>query len=359
MKHRGSASIRQKLGCWIHERWRTELVLRLPRISAKLGFSWLDLRNRFERLSRDDRTAGRICDWRDSSALIVSRAFPDVGLRLLREATRAWPIDLGAATGPAMADGRPLVSILIPIGGTARLSQFKLALASARSQKGIATEVIVVEQSRTADLANKLPSDVRYVHQVPDESVHGFNKSWALNRAAREASGEILVLLDGDYLLPEQFASECHRILRLVEGVRPTRFIFYLDEHSTLALSRGSDLQSVAVVEEIVANNPTPIAVRCSTYWEIGGHDEAYVGWGGEDTEFLDRLRTRSVAEGGWMPVLHAWHPAAPKKESGHRNRELHDRTMAVPAEERIRRLTVQAERVGSTISTSPAGSKQ
>ena len=39
------------------------------------------------------------------------------------------------------------------------------------------------------------------------------------------------------------------------------------------------------------------------------------------------------------MPVIHAWHPSAPKKVDGDRNRGLHEAKMAAPAAERIARL--------------------
>jgi len=113
------------------------------------------------------------------------------------------------------------------------------------------------------------------------------------------------------------------------------------------------DPRRISSLEKIVANTPMPVAVRRSTYWDIGGHDEGYVGWGGEDTEFLDRLRTRPMSEAGWMPVLHVWHAAAEKKSSGERNRAFHEARMSAPAEERIARL-----RASDRGATALAGSK-
>jgi hypothetical protein len=240
-----------------------------------------------------------------------------------------------AETAPT-ACAVPVVSILIPIGGSGRPMQFGLALAAARAQDGVACEVIVVEQSPTPVLAGTMPADVRYVHQVIDDPSR-FNKSAALNRGAAEARGEALIVLDADYLLPARFAAECHRALGAVESMRPARLLFHLDEASTEAFAAHRDTSRVSGIEKVVANNPTPVAVRRSTYFEVGGHDEGYVGWGGEDTEFLDRLRTRPISEAGWMPVIHAWHAPAPKKADGDRNRAFHASRMAIPASERIR----------------------
>jgi hypothetical protein len=318
----------------VHERWRAETVLRLPRAARAFGLSWRELHNRAERTRIDPRTGGVECLWPDSSVLTTTRVFPSVGVRLLRHVLREWPIDLEAGACATLPD-EPAVSILIPIGGASRLAQFELALSAARAQEGIACEIVVVEQSRVPTLSGGLPADVRYVHQVQDGAL-AFKKSSALNHAAREAKGEYLIILDADYLLPTRFAAECCRVLRDVESVRPARLLFYLDEASTVAMSAHLDPFQITGIEKVVANNPTPIAVRRSTYWQIGGHDEGYVGWGGEDSEFLDRLRTLPICEAGWMPVMHAWHAPAPKKADGDRNRQFHASRMAVPASTRI-----------------------
>lgn len=331
------ATLRERIGCWLHERWRAELVLRFPRVAALLGWSWLDLCNRNENLRLDPFTSGRVCAWPDSSKLTVARVFPDVGARLLRYVLKQWPVRF-APDAASSVSVEPEVSILIPIAGTARITQFRLALAAARAQVGVAVEVVVVEQWPEPTLRDTLPEDVRYLHQPVCAGME-FNKSLALNTAARSAAGRYLIILDADYLIPERFASECANVLGKVESTRPARMIFYLNRSGSKRISAGGDVSTITGIEGVVANNPTPIAVRRSSYWDVGGHDESYAGWGGEDTEFLDRLRTRTVGEGGWMPVLHAWHPPAAKKADGTRNRELHDAKMTVSAVDRIRML--------------------
>jgi hypothetical protein len=329
---------KEKLGCWGHERWRTELAIRAPRLAARFGLTWQDLCNRHERLKVDPISGGRICCWADSSKLTVARVFPRVAPTLLRQALAEWPIEFNFSDLAPVA-AQPEVSILIAIGGIERLPQFELALAAARAQRDVSVELIVVEQSATPQLFGWLPKDVRYVHQSAADGQQGFNKSWALNRAAREARGATFVILDADYLVPRDFAKECHRILKSIEGVRPGRLLFYLTEHATRRLKLAPRVTTRCELDCVVANNPTPVAVRSNTYWSIGGHDESYFGWGGEDIEFLERLRTRQVSEGGWVPIVHAWHPPAPKKHNGDRNTELHSRITALAVDERIRRL--------------------
>lgn len=332
-----TASLRERFGCWLYERWQTEFVLHAPGLSRACGLAWQDIHNRSESLWLDPLTGGRICEWRDSSRLTVARIFPDVGMRLLRHALKEWPVRF-VADEDATASGAPEISILIPIAGPSRMAQFRSALAAARAQVGVNSEVVVVEQWPEATLRDSLPADVRYLHQPATVDAE-FNKSKALNAGAEAARGGNLVLLDADIVLPERFATECMQALASVEAVRPVRWIFYLDREASERVMSGLDFQTSCDCESIISNTPMPIAVRRSTYWDIGGHDEAYEGWGGEDTEFLDRLRTRPISEGGWMPVLHAWHAPAARKADGHRNRDLHTQKMAIAAVERIHKL--------------------
>jgi hypothetical protein len=324
-------TIKSQMGCWLNERWRAEKVLRLG-----IG-SWLDLCNRSEELRRDEFSGGRVCLWRDSSMLTVCRVFPEVGERLLQHCLDQWPIRLNLDNTSSITDP-PTASVLMVIGGCDRLPQFHLALAALRGQSFKAMELIVVEQGPLASLRGKLPADVRYRHDFSAEGTP-FNKSRALNIAAEMALGEVLVIHDADFLVPADYIAEITRVLQKADGVRPARFIFYLNQETTKSLIQSNELLAACEIDYVTQNTPCPMALRTSTYWDIGGHDESFVGWGGEDTEFLSRLRTRVVAEGGWLPVVHLWHPPASKKINGDRNQAEQDALLAVPPVQRIQQL--------------------
>ncbi len=323
---------KERLGCWLNERWKTEFAL-----SGFGAIDWLDLHNRREVLTKDQVSGGRICEWRDSSHLTVSRIFPDVGRRLLMHCLRRWSLKLNFDQLVQRID-LPEASVLIAIGGKDRLSQFRTVLASLRAQTHTSMEIIVVEQSVMPELEQGLPVDIRYVH---DKQAVGdaFNKSRALNLAARVSRGKYMVIHDADYVVPQDYVSECCRVLQQVHAVRPSRFNFHLNQASTLEFTESQQLPQTPVSEFVVQNNPTPMAVRTESYWGVGGHDESFIGWGGEDVEFLSRLRTLSVSEGGWLPTIHLWHPPAPNKLSGHRNREQQESLLRVLPQSRIQQL--------------------
>jgi len=330
-------TLKQQIGCWIHERWQAELALRFPRIASAFRWNWLDLCNRHERLTVDKDSGGRICHWSDSSPLTVARMFPDLGSRLIDHCLQAWPIQFN--TSERCKPANPDISIVIGVRGTGRLPQFKACLASLRAQTGADCEVIVVEQSCEPEFQSLIPSDIQYIHQQSTHKDMPFNRSWALNCGVFAAKGRVVLLHDADMLLPARAASQiCERLNSGLDAVRLARFIFYLDQHSSQSVQETNGFKQIRNVDWIVQNNPTPVALKRDTYFQIGGHDESFYGWGAEDLEFMDRLRTTKLSEGAFLPIVHLWHEEAPNR-SGDRNAEQLQRCRSMDATDRITKL--------------------
>ena len=77
-------------------------------------------------------------------------------------------------------------------------------------------------------------------------------------------------------------------------------------------------------------------------YRAIGGYDEGFVGWGGEDLELWERARVHGgVYEFGYLPLVHLWHAPQPGKLQGDAApaQQRYYELRGVPAEERIARL--------------------
>ncbi len=337
-------TLRTMLGCWWHERWDAERVLLGDWVPTKPK-SWLDLRNRGEQLLQDDQTGGRLCQWSDSSPLTAAKVFPDLGRRLFRHVNKQWPMLLDSPT--ITRSDNPDVSVIIAIGGTDRLKQFQLSLRSVLCQRDASFEVIIVEQSSEPRLGDTLPEHVVYCHQQVEPSA-AFNKSRALNGGADLARGGVLAIHDGDFLLPSHYLASCLSRLQDAAGLRPVRWVIHFDEATTSTIFQTHCIPDRPQVESILQNTPNPMLCRKSAYHEIGGHDESFVGWGGEDLEFLSRLRTLPMLEGGFLPVAHLWHPPAKNKTSGDRNQSLQDQRLSQSPEERITRLTSNHQRESS-----------
>ena len=330
------ATLKEAIGCWLHERGRLEFALRFPVAAAALGMTWMDHKNRHERILTDHRSEGRICEWQDSSELTVARFFPETGARLLKRCLEEWPIYFQSVAQDTQKCVSPDVSVIIGVRGTARLPQFTACLASLRAQQNVTCEIIVVEQSWEPLFAALVPRDVVYIHSKTPSPDMAFNRSWAFNVGAVAARGRFLVLHDADMIVPARFASAiAERLDGQLEAIRLARYIFYLDEQTSRQVWSQCNFDVLKSVSSVVQNNPTPVAVRRESYLRIGGHDETFFGWGGEDNEFMDRLRTLNLSEGSFLPLVHLWHPEAPNR-SGDRNAAHLAAKLSTEAKKRI-----------------------
>lgn len=297
----------------------------------------MDVRNRREALLADKRTGGRACAWQYTSSLTVTNVFPDVASRLLRCCLNDWPLSLCPRPRNS-EDEAPAISIIVGVRGTGRMAQFETCMRSLLAQAGVPIEVVVVEQSWQPEFTNKVPAGVRYLHQQCTSPDMPYNRSWALNGGAQGARGRILVLLDADMLLPQGMAAEIVRLMdgQGIEALRLPRLLFYLDRETSRFIQETDVIPEMIGTERVVANNRTPVAVTRQAYFAIGGHDEAFYGWGAEDDEFMERLRTRSISEGAKFPIIHLWHASAVAGEARESNARLLGELLTIAPEDRI-----------------------
>jgi GT2 family glycosyltransferase len=152
----------------------------------------------------------------------------------------------------------------------------------------------------------------------------------------------MVILHDNDILVPSRYAAEVAE--RVAEGFRFVdlkRFLFYWSDETT---ERAFSSSAISLTAETIAQNLQggSIVATKDAYAAIGGFDEGFVGWGGEDNDFWDRAEEAgSTYRFGYLPMIHLFHPPQAGKVAGDaapavaRYRELEK----VPPEERIRRL--------------------
>jgi GT2 family glycosyltransferase len=267
----------------------------------------------------------------------------------MARALRDWPVALaGRPTADlptaGRAEGAPDVSFVIGHRGADRLPHLSLVLASVAAQAGATVECVVVEQSAKPEIAGRLPDWVRYVHTPIPEGMP-YSRSWAFNVGARATRGAVLVLHDNDMLLPRSYAAEALAIRRSgYEVMNLKRFVFYLGERDTLRFMAGNVIEGQP--ERVVQNleGGGSVAIDRDAFFAVGGFDEAFVGWGGEDNEFWERCAVRTVWPWGYLPLVHLHHDEQAGK--GRRDRAtaaLLDIRSRVPADERVQELTSRA----------------
>lgn len=324
--------MRQKLGAiWFD----------LPRYEWWLHRNWIFVRNRSEILEPGPDGCGIRCCWDWTSDLHVAKVFPSTGGRLFQRALRDWPICFADMPPKAATDAQ--VSFVIGHRGAARLPHLLATLRTIAAQQKVACECIVVEQSDQPEIKGALPAWVRYVHTRPPQRDMPYCRSWTLNAGARVARGALLVLHDNDMLVPEEYAAELwQRFGDGYEVINLKRFVFYLEEAETRKFLESGNLSPRARSEAVVQNLEAggSLAVGRDAYLALGGFDESFIGWGGEDNEFWERAQTRRVWPYAYLPIVHLWHPAQPGKAHGDNpTLNLYRERSRAPVEERIREL--------------------
>lgn len=306
-------SLRQILGALARDGFRFERHVR---------GRWELVRNRRERITARGR--GVRCEWQWSSSVDYCRFVPGAGERLMRRAFSEWPV---ARADAPTTTGAPEVTFIIGHRGAARLPLLQETLRAIAGQRDAAVECIVVEQSHVRELS--LPPWVRYVHQ-PVAADARYNRAATFNLGAQHARAGILVLHDNDMLPPARYAAEIVKQRDAgFEAMDLKRFTFYLTRSGAF--------------EDAVQNvRGGSVAITREAFDAIGGLDEQFTGWGGEDVEFWERAETRRATRFGFLPFVHLWHAPQPEKllvNEAPAIRRYLDEVAAIPPAERIARL--------------------
>ncbi|HXL81265.1 MAG TPA: galactosyltransferase-related protein [Pyrinomonadaceae bacterium] len=261
----------------------------------------------------------------------------------MRRALRDWPIVLNAAPSTEASE-QVQVSFIIGHRGRSRVPHLLATLRSIAAQRNVSFECIVVEQANEPEVETLLPGWVRHVHTPLPQADMPYSRSWAFNVGADLARGHLLILNDNDMLVPQDYAAQL--VTRFQEGyevINLKRFVFYVaKEHSERIMASGTILLDTApesVVQNLEAGGS--FAIARDAYHAIGGFDESFVGWGGEDNEFWERGQTRNVWPYGYMPLVHLWHEAQSDKVLGENapSKRKYWQLSNIPPDERIRNL--------------------
>ena len=197
------------------------------------------------------------------------------------------------------------VTVTVPATGSRYAKRLEACFEAIWSQRGLPegseVETLLVWQS-----AEDPPAGVQVVIAQPDPGP--FCLARARNIGARGAAHDLIVFTDADIMLhPET-------LVRAVARVR-TRDCFVTC--LTRMLPEGREAAHIAA-----HGYGGFLLVSREDFFEIGGYDEEYVGWGVEDNDLVDRLvwyglEHVCLTETDGIVVEHQWHP------EGTRNRTL------------------------------------
>jgi len=126
------------------------------------------------------------------------------------------------------------------------------------------------------------------------------------------------------------------------EVVNLKRFVFYLDSLHTSRFLQGSStldaMPPLAVTQNCEGGGS--IAVFREAFEKIGGMDESFIGWGGEDNEWWERAQTLRVWPYAYLPIVHLWHAPQPGRQQAGFHTQAHYQALSgIPVATRIDRL--------------------
>jgi hypothetical protein len=336
-------SLRRKIGVIISDLPKFIWLSRPAWLFCNKSKPWKLIHDRNKKLIFDKKEKkGVICDWEWHSNLYMAEVFPFLAKMLMKRAFQDYPPDF--SDKPLQQSENLDVSFVIGHKGIERLPHLLLTLKSIAAQRNVSTECIVVEQSAKAEIGQLLPGWVRYIYTPLPRPDLPYCRSWAFNVGARQAKGRLIVFHDNDFIIPRDYAYELMTKYKAgFEVIDLKRFIFYLTQQHTEKIL-NSDILDLNGFPEVVENLQAggSLAVSKDVYFSLGGFDESFIGWGGEDNEFWDRAKTRKIYSYTYLPLIHLWHSEQVGKgqiKSGDYSQNVFDQRMQVSAKDRIRNL--------------------
>lgn len=311
------------------------------RFQLQCGGEWyLTVRNRMEKLGKGPYGTGYVCLWPYTSRLTAVEFWPVTARWLLKSFLMRYNfIEANSFPFVHACD----ISVLIGHRGLERLPLLLATLKSLASQENVSLECIVIEQDVESKIRDCLPRWVRYLHQKSDAGNDKYNRSAAFNYGVRHARGPIILLHDNDMLVPTSY---CHDIKDIVsrgyQALNIKRYVFYLGESDTAKVLSSFHELSHCTPEYVLQNLEAggSMAITRKAYLEVGGMDEDFVGWGGEDNEFWNRCSTLDRWIWGYLPVIHLWHESQPLKLNTNNTNVLRAKTLeSIPVDQRIAML--------------------
>ena len=175
-------------------------------------------------------------------------------------------------------------------------------------------EIILVEQDITQKIIeNTLPANCKYIFAYNKGL---FNRAWGLNVGFQHSLGKSIVFADNDVIVDKDILKECLELCcnEDYDAIKPFNTLIDLSECQSQKVFKTMQLpdSSKFSKEDIrlgISFCSALMVFKRSAYEKLGGFDERFIGWGGEDdamsTYKIPLLNNAYVNEDS---AYHLWH---------------------------------------------------
>lgn len=163
-------------------------------------------------------------------------------------------------------------------------------------------EIIIVEQ----DDSPKLQIDANLnIHQFFIKNSEAYNRGWAFNVAVKQTEKNIFVFADADIFLSKEEYLLCFEATQKFEAITPTKTKatnISISSHRNLAFEKIGQRELFTFAGGIVI-------LTKNAFEKIGGWDERFEGWGGEDGAFSHVIFNMLISKTFDFEMFHIDHP--------------------------------------------------
>ncbi len=269
--------------------------------------------------------------------------------QLLHEAKKVFLSRVTKHCEPSVATKVPEITYVIPFRNFERTESICTIVNNIRAQRYPVVHIVVVEQDEKSHIDIAIYNPVIYL-SISSKADPLFNKSMAFNLGVSKAPSDCVFLHDADILALGRYTSSVMTVLKVYQSCHLGKTVIYTTRESMGQINATGLVNDQTKCERVVGYyEGGSIACTTKAYWQVGGFNEDYKGYGCEDCDFYARLSGGSLwKEDRIFDFVHLWHSRVPGWNIHHENnKELEKKLQLRSVQERIELQKEQLRRIG------------